>query len=91
VALLALRDQRATLALAARMTGQLDAAVPPMPFTPVVFAALDPETGDVVDLDPQEIFPDREPLPDPRTVLASIRATAQDSDGSRARAATFTP
>jgi predicted ABC-type transport system involved in lysophospholipase L1 biosynthesis ATPase subunit len=51
VALLALREARATLALIARMTGQLDAAPPPpKPFTPVVFVSVNAETGEEEDV-----------------------------------------
>ncbi len=84
LALLALREQRATLALAARMTGQLDAAVPPAPFTPLVFTAFDPETGAETVLDPYKIFPDPKPQPDPRTVMAALRGVAQVDGGSEA-------
>src|SRR5437667_3256730 len=81
-ALLALREERATAALAARMTGRLDgAAAPAEPFRPIRWTSFDPETGEEVVINPWEVFPDVPPPPDRRKIIADhLKATAAARD-----------
>jgi len=81
-ALLALREERATVALAARMTGRLDGGeAPAEPFRPIVWNSFDPETGEEIVFDPWKVFPDPPPPPDPRKVIAERRAQSAARDG----------
>ena len=81
-ALLALREERATVALAARMTGRLDGGeAPAEPFRPIVWNSFDPETGEEIVFDPWKVFPDPPPPPDPRKVIAERRAASAARDG----------
>src|SRR5205814_2348339 len=81
VALLALREGRATVALRARMTGRLEPpAPPPAPLVGILYTSLDPATGEAVVIDPMKEWPDPVPPPGQAKEPTGPNSSASDSD-----------